>query len=251
MKSVARSMTPSVLIVALVVAPLPAARAGTLTGGATEWTQIANMVQLIQQTVSAIQQVMALQRQIKYWAQSTRAIGSPAGAFAIFQGFDAILRRVQHLLFAGGSIAERWAQTHPGRKTAVDAGFASAPELYQAIEEDTRKAVARSLEVLDIQGDGPDGWQKDKAIFGKLQTKMQTVGGQLEASMTANELLLEIIRQLQLMRQVQIAQAEMMGYHVSRDVQRRQLSEREMQERFRYTGRYREDGALGASFESW
>jgi hypothetical protein len=145
---------------------------------------------------------------------------------------------MQFLLFNSESIVERWKQAHPGRKDPTELGYTST-EVYREIDESTRKAVSRSMEALELQANSADGWPTDRTIYQNLQAKMQTVTGQLQAAMVANELLLEVIRQLHLLRQVQIAHAEMMGYHVSAESQRRQYDDTIRNKRLEYTGEFR------------
>lgn len=234
-----RAVLATVLATSLVTLPVPV-RAGTMTGGATEWTQITNMINLIQHTVSLVQSAISLQKQVEFWIQASKRADSPMDVLVMAQSLGAIVSRIQGLLFASGSIVERWKQTHPGRKAPEELGL-QPKEAYHQIEKSTQSAVARSLEALDIQGNSADGWPKDRTIYANLQAKSQTVNGQLEAAMVGNELLLEVIRQLHLMRQIQISHAEMMGYHVSAESQRRQYDEEMLRRRVGYTGRYRGD----------
>lgn len=91
----------------------------------------------------------------------------------------------------------------------------------------------KTMRVLDVQNTGDDA-----RIFQNLQLKMQSVSGQLQAQKAANELLLEIIRQLVALRAVVSAHANMMGEFVGADAQRRQFDDA-IGERERYHGKYR------------
>lgn len=226
------------LAASLTAMPVTRVLAGTFTGGATEWTQVTNMIQLMQHSVSLFQSVIQLKKQCDYWYKNTKGMDSPMGVLQAAQGLSGLLGRMQGLLFASGAMLDRWQQTHPGRRSPEELGY-DPREAYHRIEASTQSAVSRSLAVLDIQGNSADGWPTDRTIYASLADRMQTAGGQLQVSQVTNELLLEVIRQLHLMRQVQIAQAEMMGYHVSAESQRREYGDELLQRRLGYTGRYR------------
>jgi len=237
MKKGARALLVVVLSVTLSAAPM-SARAGTWTGGATEWTQISNNIQLIQHGITLISQAMALWQQVKYWKQTLETFKSPQDAMAILNGFQGILATLQGILFAGESLAVRWRQTHPGAELPEAKGYTD-DQAYKRIDQGVNRAVERALEVLDAQGNSVDGWPKDRTIFANLEAKMGTVNGQMQAAQVANELLLEIIRQLHLLRQVQMAHASMMGEFASAESQRRLYRERIIERDHGYTGRFR------------
>lgn len=213
------------------------ARAGTMTGGASEWTQIMNNVALLQQVVHAIRMVVALKKQIEYWKQSVAQLKSPQDALNIFRGFENLLSSTQRIIFAGQSLKDRWEQLHPGR---VDpkANDTTDEEAYRRIDESVRKAVDKTLSILDVQSVGSNGAAKDKQVFEKLQTKMQAINGQVEAIMMGNELLLEILRQLHRLRDVVTAHANMMGEAVSAESQRRQYDDAIRERDWTYSGSF-------------
>jgi len=231
----------------LLLASLPlGVRAGTMTGGATEWTQLMNNVALLQQVVQAIRMVVSLKKQIEYWKQSVAQLKSPQDALNIFRGFQDVLSSTQRIVFAGQSLKDRWAELHPG---LVDPhkNDLTDEDAYHRVDEGVRKAVDKTMAVLDVQNLGTNGAAKDKQVFQALQTKMQTVNGQVEAIMMSNELLLEILRQLHRLRDVATAHANMMGEAVSSDSQRRQYDDAIRHRDWTYTGSFRSRNAIDFS----
>lgn len=208
---------------ALCVAPL-GARAGTMTGGATEWTQLTNMTQLLTHTIQFIQQVRALRQQVEWMAKAGRGLVAPLEFLNTMQSTAGMVTEMRGIVFAGQSMSERWEDVHPGR-TDLYQRYGSPAKAYAAIDESTRKSVQRAMQVLDLQVASKGGWPKDRQILAALSAKAQSADGQLKCTQVTNMLLLEMIRQLHLLRGVQIAHAEMMGYDVSGQVQRRQYEE--------------------------
>lgn len=234
----------------LVSAPLRVG-AGTFTGGASEWTEIANHVQLIEHTINLIQMVVGIKRQIEYMAQHAKSIRSPEEFLSVMQNAAGLIGQMRGILFASGSIIERWKTMHPGNKD-LSKWYSDPADAYKQIDESTRQAVQRSMEVLELQANTADGWPQDRTILAQLAAKAQTADGQLKAAQVANDLLLEVIRQLHLLRGVQIAHAEMTGYQISGETQRRQFEDKFMRSRrFGYTGRYRGDSYVDPTTTTW
>jgi P-type conjugative transfer protein TrbJ len=240
-----------VLVATMVPAPVPV-RAGTWTGASTEWTQISNNIQLLQHTISLIQTVMNLKRQVEYMARNAKNIDSPESFLRTMGSVGGLINQMRGILFASESIVDRWKQTHPGHKD-LEQYYSTPADAYTKIDESTRQAVQRSMEVLDLQANSVDGWPQDRTILAELKDKAQTVSGQLQAAKVTNDLLIEVVRQLHLLRGVQIAHAEMMGYHISGETQRRQFEDKHMRSRALdgYSGRYRGDGVVDPSRTTW
>lgn len=220
---------------ALTAATLPLrVHAGTMTGGASEWTQVMNNVALLQQIVHAIRAVIQLKRQVEYMGKQVADFGSgsPNNARAILYGFQSVLGQTQAILFAGQSLKTQWELTHPGRVSPDQRGLTDA-EAYRRIDQSVQASVVKTLCVLDVQSE-----TDERRIFESLQVKMESASGQLQAQKAGNELLLEIIRQLMALRAVVAAHANMMGEFVGADAQRRQYEDA-IRERERYQGKYR------------
>ena len=218
--------------VSLCAAPV-GVRAGTITGGATEWTQLTNMVQLIAHTVQFVRQVRGIKKQVEMMGKAGEVLGRPREFLNMMNQVGGLLGQMRGILYASESMVERWEKIHPGRKDFRDQGYKSSAKAYAAIDESTRKSVHRAMKVLDIQVSSKDGWPKDREVLKQLADKADSADAQLKCTQVTNLLLLEMIRQLHLLRGVQIAHAEMMGYSVAGVVQRRQYQEHQADRQLR------------------
>jgi P-type conjugative transfer protein TrbJ len=230
-----------VLVLALLGAPA-AGRAGTFTGGATEWTQISNNVQLTMQLVQQVMMVAQLIRQVKMMVVMTKRSRSPAEALAIMNGFHSILGAAANFVFVGKNLTDQWKRTHPGEQTPEIQGYGSIEHAYDSIDKDLRGAAEQSLKTLDVHLD-PKNVRQDQQIAEQLKAKMETAAGQMQAQQATNELLLEIIRQLGLIRQVNIVQARMTAVGLSDEAQRRLYRSAVIQRDYEYRGLYIGSGA--------
>lgn len=248
--------TGSTLLLAAAGAPF-GARAGTMTGAATEWTQIMNNVTLIQQVIHAIQQVMQLKQTIKYWAQTVKTLGRSQNPIDILRGVQSAISTTRTVLFAGETLARRWnekqrtgltedwAKAHPGSKDPHALGKAD-PEAFRRVDERVQLAVEKTMRTLDSQYNQLDTEEK---VFARLQQKVSGEGeglseddkvkGQLQAAMLANELLLELLKEQKLTRQLLQSQALLMGEQVSAQAQYRQYDDAIRRRDPGYTGRFR------------
>ncbi|HEX5656748.1 MAG TPA: hypothetical protein VFX59_06115 [Polyangiales bacterium] len=216
-------------------------RAGTMTGGASEWTQVMNNVALLQQIIHAIRAVVQLKRQVEYMAKSVKDFASGRGynVDQILNGFDSILGQTQGVLsqsrglvFAGESIFQQWKQLHPGQITP-DKLDQVGPDSYRALDQGIQHSVEKAKKTLDLHNKTDDA-----AVFAQLKTRIGSVEGQLQATKAGNEILLDILRVLLSLKQIAIAQANVMGEDVSSAAQRRQFDDA-LHERGKYTGKYR------------
>jgi P-type conjugative transfer protein TrbJ len=212
--------------------------AGTWTGGASEWTQISNNIQLIEHTINLIQMVVRIGKQLKWMEKQAEKLASLDDFMNLVGSVGGLLGQVRGVLFASESLVKRWEDTHQGSRDLYQY-YDSPSSAYRAIDESTRQAVVRNLKVLDIQVNSADGWPKDQQILNDLRDSIHNTDGQLKALQALGDLLVEVIRQLHLLRGVQVAHAEMMGYAVSGETQRRQFEDKVVRERFGgYTGQF-------------
>lgn len=229
----------AVVVMAAVLSAPMRVGAGTWTGGASEWTQISNNIQLIMHTVSLIQTVVNLGKQLALQIKMAATQKSPEAFLQLMGGVGGLITQMRGLLFQSESIVSRWEKTHQGSQNPNNI-YESPSEAYRKIDESTRQAVKRAMDVLELQSNSADGWPKDQDILKQLSEKAHSADGEVKCLQVALDLLLEIIRQLHLLRGVQIAHAEMMGYHVSGETQRRQFEDKYLRDqRLGYTGRYR------------
>lgn len=235
------------LTTAAVVTVPAGGRAGTLTGGATEVTQIMNNVQLMLQLSQQIVMVVRLIQQCRMMKRATDSFSSQTEAGAIAQSFISIFGQFSQAAFVGRSLSEQWRATHPGAQEPEAAGYKSVSKAYDAIDRDLHTAAATSLKALDVHVDPKTG-ASERQIFEALKLKMLSAQGQMQATQVTNELLLEVIRQFHLLRQVTVVQARMQAVGFSDEAQRRLYRSSVVDRDYKYRGKYTESSApLGGS----
>lgn len=225
------------LTVSLLWTPAPS-RAGTLTGGATEWTQIANNIQLVLQYVQQITDYALQIQHMNELSKMTNLFHDPRNALLIMSMFTQLASGLNNLVFSGKSLAVQWQRSHPGEVEPEAAGYQSITKAYEAIDRDLNRAAEQSLKDLDIYVD-PTNVNKEQQILQGLQSKMQTADGQARLAQVSNELLFEIIRQLQQLRQVLQVQARMTAEGISAESQQRMYKRQQKARDYQYHGRYR------------
>ncbi|MFM2415300.1 MAG: hypothetical protein RL385_23 [Pseudomonadota bacterium] len=226
------------LTVAVAVASTPVrGRAGAIAGGASEWTQVANNIQLVMQLINQIMMVKRLINQVKMMAKMTKS-GKLLAAISVFQGFSSILANSAVLAFAGVKAVKEWQKTHPGEKAPDAAGYETIDKAYVAMDRDLHATAQRGLAVLDIQTD-KSAMEDDQNIMEELKDKMETAEGQMQAQQAANEILLELVRQLNLLRQVLLVQSRLVAATSAEEAQRRMYARENRGDFFKYTGKYR------------
>lgn len=215
-------------------------RAGTWTGGASEWTQISNNIQLVLQYIQQVMMVVQLAKQVAMMIIMTKRAKSPAEAFAVMSGMHQIFGTAAGFVFQGRALTQQWKDTHPGEKTPDVPGYGSIEQAYDAIDQNLHAAAERSLKALDVHVD-PNGVNQDKQILEQLKNKAESAEGQMQAQQATNALLMEVIRQLMLIRQVNVIQAQMVTLAASDDAQRRLYRSATQQRDYAYQGLFRGD----------
>ena len=261
--------------VSVVLAPVRVA-AGTMTGGATEWTQITNYVTLCMGLIQQIQQVVSLASTVKSWGTTLKNIDSPQDVMNAVSGIKGIIARTRSIAFQGASLAargggmtERWKAAHPGEvdpasiyaapssssgsPTAL--GSASGPDgsptpadmaAFSKVDESLQAAVQRAYTVLDLHAEEADN---DEIIFEKLSTKMQTVTGARQVGMMTNELLLEMLHVQMRLGEKLDQLAYISGEYASAEAQKSQYGRSIRGRHGRYTGRFRGDQVGAGDWE--
>jgi type IV secretion system protein TrbJ len=226
------------LALALVLRPAEVC-AGTMTGGATEWTQIANNIQLAIQLQQQIMMQANMVKQLIEMRKMTKKEDRMAAAAQIFGSFQQIMMSNAAIAFAGVSTAVQWRKTHPGAQTPQVAGYGTLDEAYVALDQGMHDAADKALQALDVQADATT---QDQQILQQLQQRAGSASGQMQATQASNEILLELVRQMNLLRQLVGIQARMETIGVSEEAQRRLYKGASRNQPGAYTGKYR--GAL-------
>ena len=197
---------------------------GAAAGGATEWTQIANNVELgsqySQQLKEYALQMNQYQQQVQQYVnqyQSYQAmlqnIGQlPDAQWNDFQssvnGLRNIMDQAGRVSYISSSLDSQFNSLYKGYNqylNEANGGSLQPSQVYQEISEETRQTVNGSLKALNLsQNDLED----DVTTMRQLQTLSTSAAGQKAAIQAANEIALHQTAQLKRMHQTLLVQSQ-------------------------------------------
>ena len=191
----------------------PSARAGAVIG-ATEPTQILNMIQLMmsyieqaQQTVTQINQYTAMLRNLQNMTPSSllnaasMKLWQDMNMTQTFTGLRNIVVNGQKLDYSLAHVDASFSQQHPAY-TGYTKGF-NYSQAYSNWSDETNGVVKNSLALAAAH---EDDFATEEAMMNELNAKSQSAGGQLESLQAGQQISMAMVGQLQKLRQLQIAQ---------------------------------------------
>ena len=208
-----KSRVMAALVSLSVVLGAPSARAGAVIG-ATEPTQILNMIQLMmsyieqaQQTVTQIQQYQSMLRNLQNMTPSA-LLNTAAAKLWNDQNMVQTFTNLRKVVVGGQSIDYRLAtldstfkQIHPGY--ASYGSGTNYTQSYANWSDNTLSSVKNAIAMTSAQ---QDDFATEEGMMSELQAKSQSAGGQLEALQAGQQISLSMVGQLQKLRQLQMAQ---------------------------------------------
>lgn len=216
------------LAVALFTAAAQDARANP--AGATEPTQITNMIQLVDQTQRMVDQLRNLKAQLQSLRYNSQrmAAGSWDLRSQALSHLGEMQREFQQNAFMSESFAEEWSDRFPGNERWTDFGTQYRDLRMQNLNS-ARRAL-RMIGVLDREMDN------DRAILDRLRQQGQSAGGQRQAIEAGNLLHAEMVRQMNLLRATQRSHQRLQAEQEAAAEQRRAHEEAELEARLQYRG---------------
>lgn len=190
---------------------------GPAAGGATEWTQIANNLELGSQYAKQVQQyqqqVQQYVNQYQSYEAMLRNIGQlPDAQWNDFQssvnGLRNIMNQAGRISYVSSSLDSQFSGLYKGYSqylNEANGGSLQPSQVYQEISEETRQTVNGSLKALNLsQTDLED----DVATMRQLQALSTSAAGQKAAIQAANEIALHQTAQLKRMHQTLLVQSQ-------------------------------------------
>lgn len=221
------------------------AQAGAVVG-ATEFTQIANQIQLTLSYVEQAQQTVHQLNQYKTMLQNlqrmtpSELLGASASALWRDQNMDRTFRNVRSIVVGGQSISyglgnldSSFKKVHPGYSAYANTNF---NKLYAGWSDNTLAAVKNSLGMISAHS---DSFAKEEDMVRELQRRSQTATGQLEAIQAGQDISVAMVSQLQQLRQLQMAQMATQNAYVGAQQSQADASADAMQQFVKGVGRTR------------
>jgi len=189
------------------------AHAGAVIG-ATEPTQILNMIQLmmgyveqVQQTLTQIQSYRAMMQNLVHMTPSqmldsaAMKLWQDRNMTQTFVGLRNIVVAGQKLDYSLSHLDASFKQQHPGY-AGYGKGF-NFGQAYANWSDETNGAVKNSLALAAAH---EDDFASEEAMMSELNARSQSANGQLESLQAGQQISMAMVGQLQKLRELQVAQ---------------------------------------------
>jgi P-type conjugative transfer protein TrbJ len=227
-------MTRRLLVTAMTatIVSTPVSNAGVAVGLATEWTQLANNIQLVNQY---IRQGAQLAEQIKLTIDAAKNI-----AQLPFQVFGPILAEISKLAgIVQGGRALAYSMAH------LDAEFASrfkgwgynAKAWYKDYRDWSQTSLDTTLGTLRAAGMQGEQLLSEQAVLDQLRAMAQTSDGRMRALQVANQILEQQTQQLMKLRQLMLADLQSKQAFQAAQIQKETAREANAEKFFTFDGR--------------
>ena len=221
-----RSRLATAVVLTTAICAWRPSEAGSVTGAATEWTQLANNAELINllqqsgmQVENQLTQISQLAEQIQNqlniytnMLQNTARLPSQ-----IWGQVESDLNALQSIVAQGDAVAFSMAnvddvlkQRFPSfadlRSDLPDA--ATFSQSYQVWSDTNRDTVAATLKAANLTA---DQFSSEEAVMGSLRSMSETADGQMKALQVGHQIAAQQVAQMQKLRGLFSQQMTMMG----------------------------------------
>lgn len=238
--TVSDNNAPLVLAICLAISFPASARAGAVTGQATEWTQLLNNGQLIslagksaQQVNNQITQIAQLAEQIQnqlniYRNMLQNTARLPEHVWGQAQQDLSRLRRVvaqgQSIAFSMGNLDDllnQRFQSFSQFKTELPDG-ASFSKTYEAWSATNRDTIAGTLGAAELTS---NDFASEEGTLSSLRTMSETADGQMKALQVGHQIAAQQVSQVQKLRGLVAQQTTLMGVWMRAEQAKKDLSQ--------------------------
>jgi P-type conjugative transfer protein TrbJ len=216
-----KTLIAAIVSVSMVVVT-PPSFAGAITGGATEWTQIANNVQLVMQYSKQIEQYATQLRQWtlqiqQYQNMVQNTLNIPAQVWGAIEndlmGVASIVQQGQALAYSASNIADQFENTFKGFKfTGTD-----FKKEYRDLSRKTLDTLKGSLLAANLQS---SQFVTEEMTLKQLRTMSQSATGQMQAIQVGSQIAEQQVQQLQKLRQLMMAQLNQQNTYLAAQEQK-------------------------------
>lgn len=238
MPSIGNGRRAAICAAFIATAAPAAALVVTCTNCGTEWTQLANNLQLVDQLAKQVQLVEeAIKRHQTMLLNSKgldeQSFGEP---LAELRSVTALLSQAKSVSFAAGDLDAQFAakyrdyQSYAGQQLDGE----QLAGKYQQWSEDTASSVLVTLKAAQLQAGQIEG--SEASLLAGLEQQAVSAEGRMQALQVANEVALASARQIQKLRQLILVQLQLQANHVQ-TVMDRQAREDADYDRFLKSGR--------------
>jgi P-type conjugative transfer protein TrbJ len=204
-----RRALPLILAVGLCISP-PRAHGlvVTCTNCGTEFTQLANNLQLADQLARQIELVQQSIRQSENLLLNTAGLDrfQFGNALSELKQVSGVLAQAKALSFASSGLEAKFAEKYQdyGSYLRQQIDVEALGQKYQQWSEDTNSSVLTALKAAGLHTSQIEG--SEDALFKQLESLATTAEGRMQALQTGNQIALAAARQTQKLRQIMLTQ---------------------------------------------
>ena len=209
--------------VALGAAPeRPFALVVTCTNCGTEWTQLANNLQLADQLARQVELVQQSIRQYENLLLNTKGLDQFqfGNALGELKQVSAILTQAKALSFASSGFEAKFAEKYKdyGAYLREQMDVEALGQKYQQWSEDTNSSVLTTLKAAGLHSNQIEG--SEDTLFKQLENMATSAEGRMQALQIANQIALAAARQTQKLRQIMLTQIWLQAMYIQTQADR-------------------------------
>lgn len=204
------------LLVAAISSPVPALATGIIAG-ATEFTQIANNIQLAlsyveqaQQTITQFNQYKTMLQNLQQMSpgeltgQVVRQLWADQNMNQAFSDLRKIYINGQQMAYTASTVESQFKRAHPGYGQS-NGGITDFFKAYQGWSDNSLYQLKNATKAVTAQ---LDSFNTEEGMIYELQNASNSADGQLKAVQAGNQIGVAMVGQMQKLRQLQMAQMQ-------------------------------------------
>lgn len=184
----------------------------------TEWTQLLNNFELIQQLEQQVELVRNAIKQYQLMLTNSNPLANQTWGEAVneMRKLNSLLSQAKSLSFTSGNLDGQFAQKYRTYNDYVSSqiGGGQLDQKFQQWSEDTNSSVLTTMKAAKLESDQIEG--PEDTYLQMLQQRAETAAGQMQALQVGNQITLALARQLQKLRQLMLVQLQVQANFIQR-----------------------------------
>ncbi len=193
----------------------------------TEFTQLANNLQLADQLARQVQLVQQSIRQSENLLLNTTGLKAFAFGNAVndLRQVTSLLGQAKSLSFTSAGLDGQFAQKYKNYNVYVSQKLNAEglDQKYQQWSEDTNSSVLTTLKAANLQSTQMEG--DEETLFKQLEDMSTTAEGRMQAIQVANQIAIAAARQTQKLRQLMLVQLQLQANFIQTQIDRQSAGE--------------------------
>jgi type IV secretion system protein TrbJ len=214
---------------------MPGARigsAGVLGGFATEWTQLANNLQLVNSYIRLGDQLQQEIRMVLDMTKNSQILPSQ-----IFGPISTDIARLASIVQGGRALAYSMANLDAEFRTRFRGWGYSSRTWYSDYRNWSQTSLDTTLGTLRAAGLQGQQLQSEQAVLDRLRVMAQSSDGRMQALQVANQIAEQQVQQIMKLRQLMLADLQSKQAFQAAQMQRQAASEAASEQFFTFGGR--------------